>query len=1022
VASTPSAQVSLSQDKIDRALTKRRSAAMAREDAEDLLRISRVRIRAIKLDQEQGVEHNRLPKPNFNIPSTPTSRPSAATGPAKAVTLHFAFTTIAKTVPPTSGGRIVFGSGYKGAALATAHSKYIERDGAPEIADQGSSQRQNVTSHAPSFERPLDGDSTLMGDAIDIADNAPLIFSNISPNAQIRQSYWTAVERCERSPRSQGINVNADVLTQHFDAIIGAPGIPRVLHDHLHHLHSAAQILADQGSKIQVKPLSNLTPDQAGEILSWQQRQPWYDENAAAFAYAPGRGGRIQYRIVAELPHEIDASARSAIVDKFVKELGDEGFMYTAVVHAPDAHNDARNYHLHLIMHDRPAQWRDDLGMWDFEYGVPSKRQHDGNAPIEYPFRQKKIARAADRSVPKGELRFIPSLRKRFVEISNEVLEREGVAKRYDHRSYADMGITKTPTVHLGPKASALEAQGVPTAPGVANAYATWTTIETTIEQAHMARVTKNNEHARTIGARIQNEIPAGKNQQTAKDLLAERTATQQNALTIQRELDLLLMLQDKAESRAKKTKAATDKIISDIEAGSSKEHYRLNTYRRRNREASEHLAKLADIFSQDEPLLAQMREAVMGYETKVAANDIAIQQLLKQTPAPPAPIIAPTTAPIGVNLPGLRVTPSASATAVNTKQPAAVPPTTIQPQVEAKKPMPQAGTPVVATDARQKKQPEPQPPQAAKPQRPITRPAINPAPAAGQQPPAKPIFEQPPVRSEADVARFTADWNNLIDQVAAGRHFLQPQPTSPFGFDAGTFSPEQRAMLANESVRERSYKRLKGVYDQQYLETQRLVKWFESVALKAARFPITPDGISTSQAPRAVQHLMRKYLTHPTIQLTLTTVAKFRADNPEALETSAHGGAPMPRPNQKPRDPMTAPASADKPPKPVSDNSIEARQAAIRQTEIARAERLYTHPSKATQPLVRELLTALRRADDDEKITPIVEKITSDPTSARECYTLGSMVYDAYLRVATATRDTEKTSTTISRGKTKQR
>ncbi len=1009
LARTASTKISLAQDKIESALTKRRNAAMAREDAQDLLRISRVRIRAIEADQEQGVEQSRLPKPNFSIPSTPTSRPSASADATKAVTLHFAFTTIAKTTPPTSGGRIVFGPGYKGAALATAHSKYIERDGAPELVDQTVARRPSVTSHAPSFERPLDADSTLMGDAIDIADNAPLIFSNISPNAQIRQNYWTAVERCERSPRSQGISINADVLTQHFNAIIGAPRIPQLLHDHLHHLQSAAQILADQGSKIEVKPLSNLTPDQAGQILSWQQRQPWYNENAPAFSYAPGRGGRIQYRIVAELPHEVDASARSAIVEKFVSELGDEGFMYTAVVHAPDAHNDARNYHLHLIMHDRPAQWLDDLGMWDFEYGVPSKRQHDGNAPIEYPFRQKKIARAADRSVARGELRFIPSLRKRFVEISNEVLEREGVAKRYDHRSYAAMGITKTPTVHLGPKAAALEAQGIPTAPGVANAYATWTTIETTIEQAHMARVTKNNEHARTIGARIQNEIPPGKNQQTAKDLLAERTATQQNALTIQRELELLLMLQDKAESRAKKTKAATDKIISDIEAGSNKERYRLKSYRQRNREASEHLAKLADLFSQDEPLLAQMREAIRGYDTKVAANDIAIQQLLKQTPTAPAPIIAPTTAPIGVNLPGLRVTPSAATIAVGTAQPPVVSPTTIPPQVEATKPT----APTVTSDTSQQKRPEPEAPQAAKPQQPITRPTINPAPTP--EPP-------PPARSEADVARFAADWNNLIDQVASGRHFLQPQPTSPFGFDAATFTPEQRAMLTNDSVRERSYKRLKGVYDQQYLKTQRLVKWLESVALKAARFPITPNGISTSQAPKAVQHLMRKYHEHPTIQRTLTALSKFRTDNPGALETSAQTGGETSRPNQEPRDPTPTPASTNKPPKPVSDNSIEARQAAIRQEEIARAERLYPHPSKAKQPLVRELLTALRRADDDEQLMPIVEKIATDPASARECYTLDSMVYDAYLRVATAARETEKTSITIGRGKSKQR
>ena len=71
-------------------------------------------------------------------------------------------------------------------------------------------------------------------------------------------------------------------------------------------------------------------------------------------------------------------------------------------VHRPDAHSDRRNYHLHLIYHDRAAL------------------QTSGGDLL---FAQKKNADCRD-------LGFIPRLRKRYAALVNHEFERAGLARR----------------------------------------------------------------------------------------------------------------------------------------------------------------------------------------------------------------------------------------------------------------------------------------------------------------------------------------------------------------------------------------------------------------------------------------------------------------------------------------------------------------------------------------------------------------------------------------------------------------
>lgn len=148
--------------------------------------------------------------------------------------------------------------------------------------------------------------------------------------------------------------------------------------------------------------------------------------------------GRVQCRLVIELPYELTGSERRIVISDFARVFDVHALPWHAVAHKPDAHGDQRNYHCHVVYCDRPAV---------------------RTAPSEWKFLHVKDRTAQGRA-------WIRGLRQRYAEMANIALERGGHKKRYDHRSYIEMGIEKAPGVHLGPGASALERTGVPTAAG----------------------------------------------------------------------------------------------------------------------------------------------------------------------------------------------------------------------------------------------------------------------------------------------------------------------------------------------------------------------------------------------------------------------------------------------------------------------------------------------------------------------------------------------------------------------------
>ena len=173
-----------------------------------------------------------------------------------------------------------------------------------------------------------------------------------------------------------------------------------------------------------------------------------------------GKKGRVQCRVILELPHEVQPTTRLHIARDFCRTFENHGLPYWASIHAPYGRNDPRNYHLHVAYHDRPARKLPE-GVWDFTakvVEVSANRARHTRRPW-------KLDKDRECQGPK----WIRQLRTHYAEVANFHLAADGVDKRYDPRPYSESGVNKEPTRHLGTRASVAEAHGVATRAGQEN-------------------------------------------------------------------------------------------------------------------------------------------------------------------------------------------------------------------------------------------------------------------------------------------------------------------------------------------------------------------------------------------------------------------------------------------------------------------------------------------------------------------------------------------------------------------------
>ena len=159
------------------------------------------------------------------------------------------------------------------------------------------------------------------------------------------------------------------------------------------------------------------------------------------------KNSRTAREIVVNLPYELDQKTRSDAVKEFAAHLSDKyGVAVDVAIHKPDRHGNNRNHHAHLLLTTRKLE-RLESG----RIALTSKSQ------LELSNTQLK-----DLGLPRAQDE-LKDIRKTWADITNNYLERDGIAARIDHRSHADRGLIQLPTKKLGWEASALEREGVKT-------------------------------------------------------------------------------------------------------------------------------------------------------------------------------------------------------------------------------------------------------------------------------------------------------------------------------------------------------------------------------------------------------------------------------------------------------------------------------------------------------------------------------------------------------------------------------
>lgn len=384
-----------------------------------------------------------------------TNRPAGTNG---AVSFHFQVSAVSK-----AGQLAAVLKGRKSAAAALSggapHQRYIERDDAPEVV-RARSMQAYIEDQTKAEQVAPDG--------VEISS-----FGNIADTKEERERFWEAVDASERDPRatkvvldpSESPEVWAKVRTQ----VVGRTDTPSSLSLALSVGYPVAETVSEEESLrlVQIFQKAGFTKIAAEQNVE--------DVPSAPISFVVGRGGRVQTRIVVELPHEMTPAQRLALAKDYCQPFANQSLPHWAVIHAPNQHNDDRNYHLHVNLYDRPAkriEHPDRIGsgemIWDFTYlheFKTARRQTRTNRP----FAQPKVEAMSKASWVWGE-------RDRFAKFANAHLEAAGIEKRHDPRTYKEMGVQEQARERMPPASYARERKGLETEQGLKLADKQWQT------------------------------------------------------------------------------------------------------------------------------------------------------------------------------------------------------------------------------------------------------------------------------------------------------------------------------------------------------------------------------------------------------------------------------------------------------------------------------------------------------------------------------------------------------------------
>jgi hypothetical protein len=639
-------------------------AAFLRRREEEESRLNNAARRGRDINNETGRPHRQsrfTTPPSFSRP-TPLVQRSAPTG---ARPFHFEMKSVGRN-PSAVAAQTSCGT-FSGRGPGFEHAVYVERDGAAEaVVSQDReaylSREDVVEQHGSITLLTRDEAQALLGvPELDGMGAAPLVggdlavLSNISDDIIERQTYWSLVNDHERKTHSAMLLADPSRCPEWWDRLETDMVLDRDLHRHLlAERDRYVRHITDCPDKT-FRPLSFKVPVHQRDrfmraletVGAWDEREPPVS--------AKVRHGRVQTRMIAELPHEATPAERLEIVRDFCAGLERVernkqgqwvGWMYTAVIHAPDEDNDRRNYHLHVIAHDRPARFLPEHCQWDF--AVAETHQHRGEVRTRYPHRQRKLVavsqskRAKDQQgrqmfdrddVGKG---YTKHLREAFAVSVNKVLERKNTTTRFHPGTLAECGMVRTHTEHLG-RDHKPEQIGIATAVGDRNAIAIWDDQEQQVRRRHEHRMAE-------LDALLDRAGQAGRHAPNRDTLdavmsLRSRISVEAANLSEQRlEIDLVAFALRKGRSRAEFVR---DHCRDMLEAGpdvAKRARKDVTAYARRKADAEAYLADFAQVGAIER---RQLELAANGLAEKEKRLERQIRQLfmlldtLSQAPLP---------------------------------------------------------------------------------------------------------------------------------------------------------------------------------------------------------------------------------------------------------------------------------------------------------------------------------------------------------------------------------------------------
>lgn len=405
-------------------------------------------------------------------------------------------------------------------------------------------------------------------------DGTAAIITNIAASANARLSFWELVEHEESAPGPDRMTIDIDRDPAFWERVARDDRCPADLYEALRSPDPAARrkFIVSSGRDVRAF-LSNISGWEGRRQRKVGEKVQDYRQNGKGLAdFHDGRGGRVQYRIIGELPSELSLEGHMRLLRRFAQRFEELNMPFNLALHAPDHGNSENQWHFHLDYYDRPC-WlltQEDvdaalgrgykpvgaaIGEWSFA----AKFRKDGK--VSRPFRLEKVE---ERRAPD----WIERLRERLAFVTNEELKREGQYPRFDPRSYDKMGIKAEPGEHLGTKLNAAEGKGDVNPRSVANEAKQWAAIEGQLSDRRDAATAEVNAAAAARERRLDAISLLGTERALLTSRIAELNALERSIVDIDHETAAAQQLTARACSRANKIQEVNQRWLDADEAG----------------------------------------------------------------------------------------------------------------------------------------------------------------------------------------------------------------------------------------------------------------------------------------------------------------------------------------------------------------------------------------------------------------------------------------------------------------------